>query len=101
MAQYLVFLVATVLRQNSPRPSRLPPQARKTLHKADELRNIVFVSTNYDILIDNALTEEPERGYDLDYGIEFRNFDPSFVAITTGDAQIWTIACSSSSRTAH
>jgi len=39
------------------------------------LRNVVFVSTNYDILIDNALTEERAHGTDLDYGVEFRNFD--------------------------
>jgi hypothetical protein len=38
------------------------------------LRNTVFVSTNYDILIDNALTEEYAH-VDLDYGVEFRNFD--------------------------
>ena len=29
-------------------------------------------------LVDNALTEEPKRGFDLDYAVEFRNFDPSF-----------------------
>ena len=44
------------------------------LRKANQLRNTVFVSTNYDILIDNALTEEYVHQIDLDYGVEFRNF---------------------------
>jgi len=47
----------------------------KALSKANELKNIIFVSTNYDIIIDNALTEENEHGIDLDYGVDFRNFD--------------------------
>ena len=79
MGQYLTFLVATVLDKRL--PGRLGHHRKlvRTLAGADELRNVVFVSTNYDILIDNALTDEPGRGFDLDYGIEFRNFDPSFV----------------------
>lgn len=40
-----------------------------------QLRNVAFVSTNYDILIDNALTEEHVHGTELDCGVEFRNFD--------------------------
>ena len=47
----------------------------RNLIARNNLRNTVFVSTNYDILIDNAMTEEPERGFDLDYGVEFRNFE--------------------------
>jgi hypothetical protein len=79
MGQYLVFLVASVLAKKLPRRAGHHRELVRTLADADELRNVVFVSTNYDILIDNALTEEPQRGFDLDYGIEFRNFDPSFV----------------------
>jgi hypothetical protein len=45
------------------------------LRDANELRNGVFVSTNYDILINNALTEERVHGTDLDYAIEFRDFE--------------------------
>jgi hypothetical protein len=73
--QYLVFLVAKVL------DARLEGQAtfyRKlvgALRRADELRNVVFVSTNYDILIDNALADEYRHEMDLDYGVDFRNFD--------------------------
>jgi hypothetical protein len=78
VAQYLVFLVAKVLDANLPRRLGYHRKLVKKLVEADELRNVVFVSTNYDILIDNALTEEPERGFDLDYGVEFRNFDPAW-----------------------
>jgi polysaccharide pyruvyl transferase WcaK-like protein len=38
----------------------------------DKLRETVFVSTNYDILIDNALALHSEE-FDLDYGIDFVN----------------------------
>lgn len=79
MGQYLVYLVATVLAKKLPRRTGHHRRLVRTLAEANELRNVVFVSTNYDILIDNALTEEPGQGFDLDYGIEFRNFDPAFV----------------------
>lgn len=75
IAQYLVFLVAKVL------DSKLeyrPTSHRKlvtALHEGKELKNVLFVSTNYDILIDNALTEAQVDGIDLDYGVDFRNFD--------------------------
>ncbi len=45
------------------------------LRKADALKQIIFVSTNYDILIDNALVDEYKYDIDLDYGVEFRNFE--------------------------
>jgi hypothetical protein len=45
------------------------------LRTGNQLLNTVFVSTNYDILIDNALTEEQANGISLDCGVEFRNFD--------------------------
>jgi hypothetical protein len=75
IAQYLVFLVAKVLdaklQQNAVEHRKLVT----ALRVAGKLRDVVFVSTNYDILIDNALTEEHNHGTDLDYGVEFRNFD--------------------------
>jgi hypothetical protein len=75
IAQYLVFLVAKVLDDKL----RKKPAAHRglvvALRKAGQLQNTVFVSTNYDILIDNALTEERDEGSHLDYGVDFRNFD--------------------------
>jgi len=40
-----------------------------------QLGNVAVVSTNYDIRIDSALTEEYAHGTDLDCGVEPRNFD--------------------------
>jgi hypothetical protein len=75
IAQYLVFLVAKVLDEKLGNRARIHRQLVTRLREAHELHNTLFVSTNYDILIDNALTEEHGYGFDLDYGIEFRNFD--------------------------
>jgi len=75
IAQYLVFLVAKVLDAKLQGHAKIHRKLVSTLSSANELRKIVFVSTNYDILIDNALTEEKANGIDLDYGVEFRNFD--------------------------
>lgn len=74
VAQYLVFLVAKVLDAKLRNRARIHRQLVRALRDADELRNTLFVSTNYDILIDNALTEEYAHA-DLDYGVEFRNFE--------------------------
>lgn len=39
------------------------------------LRDTIFISTNYDILIDNALTYIRDNGIDLDYSIDFANYE--------------------------
>jgi SIR2-like domain len=75
IAQYLVFLVAKLLDAKLHGRATHHRTLVRNLIDRNNLRNIVFVSTNYDILVDNALTEEPERGFDLDYGVEFRNFE--------------------------
>ncbi len=74
IAQYLVFLVAKVLDAKLGNRAPIHRRLTRNLRDADRLRDTVFVSTNYDILIDNALTEEYGH-VDLDYGVEFRNFD--------------------------
>lgn len=74
MAQYLVFLVAKVLDTKLGNRARIHRQLVRALQDEDELLRTLFVSTNYDILVDNALTEEHPHA-DLDYGVEFRNFD--------------------------
>ena len=75
IAQYLVFLVAKVLDDKLQDRAVLHRGLVAALREADELRKVVFVSTNYDILIDNALTEEHAHGTNLDYGVDFRNFE--------------------------
>jgi len=75
IAQYLVFLVAKVLDSKLHEQSNLHRTLVQTLQNERQLKDTIFISTNYDILIDNALTEMYQDGIDLDYGIEFRNFD--------------------------
>jgi len=76
IAQHLVFLVAKILDEKLKDRAPLHRSLVSALNAANELRNVAFVSTNYDILLDNALTDEHSSGgIDLDYGVEFRNFD--------------------------
>jgi NAD-dependent SIR2 family protein deacetylase len=75
IAQYLVFLVAKVLDFKLQDRALRHRNLVVALRDANELKRVAFVSTNYDILIDNALTEEHDQGTDLDYGVDFRNFE--------------------------
>jgi hypothetical protein len=76
IAQHLVFLVAKILDAKLQDRAPLHRRLVKALGAANELHKSVFVSTNYDILIDNALTDQfNSGGVDLDYGVEFRNFE--------------------------
>lgn len=75
IAQYLVFLVAKLLHARLGDRPILHRELVNQLRTAGELRETIFVSTNYDILIDNALTEQRQHGLDLDYGVDFRNFE--------------------------
>lgn len=75
IAQYLVFLVAKVLHSKLEYRPTFHRRLVTSLYDNNKLRNVLFVSTNYDILIDNALTEEHVHDIDVDYGVDFRNFD--------------------------
>lgn len=75
IAQYLVFLVAKVLSAKLQDSNNIHRALVRSLNAAGKLKSTVFVSTNYDILIDNALTELYSQEIDLDYGIDFRNFN--------------------------
>ena len=74
VGQYLVFLVAAILHEKVKRRAKCHRLLVQRLADSDSLRRVVFVSTNYDILIDNALTDQ-HSVVDLDYGIEFRNIE--------------------------
>jgi hypothetical protein len=77
VAQYLVFLVAKVLDDKLRGSANFHHMLVKKLSDAGRLADIVFVSTNYDILIDIALMEAQSGPLlYLDYGVEFRNFAP-------------------------
>lgn len=75
IAQYLVFLVAKILHSKLEHRARHHRALVEQLRDADELLNVAFISTNYDILIDNALNDQYGNGFDIDYGVDFRNFE--------------------------
>src|SRR6266446_5659535 len=71
IAQYLVFLVAKVLDSSLQGRPTIHQKLVRRLYAANLLSETLFLSTNYDILIDNALTEMYVHDVDLDYGVEF------------------------------
>lgn len=77
IAQYLVFLVAKVLDTKLQSSNGVHRKLVNTLNQKRVIKSTAFFSTNYDILIDNALTELYSKKIDLDYGIDFRNFERS------------------------
>lgn len=75
IAQYLVFLMAKLLDDKLKSNNGNHNSLVSILHDKDALKSVAFISTNYDILIDNAITELHDRDIDLDYAIEFKNFN--------------------------
>jgi len=71
--EQIIFLIARTLKDKL-RDGRPNHDALISRMKRHQLRTTAFVSLNYDILIDNALTEKNDL-IDLDYGIQFTNFD--------------------------
>lgn len=71
--EQLIFLIARILKDKlqASRPAHDALVAR--LKRESRLRTTAFISLNYDILIDNALTDIHDI-IDLDYGIQFTNF---------------------------
>ena len=73
--QFLVLAMAYVIdkKLKSPAGSKPHRQLTDNLLNKNLLGETVFLSTNYDILIDNALTQTlgGEPGAKLDYGLEF------------------------------
>jgi NAD-dependent SIR2 family protein deacetylase len=53
-------------------PQEYHRQLVQNLIRKEKLRETIIVSTNYDILIDNALTLHSHE-FGLDYGIDFAN----------------------------
>lgn len=68
-----IFLIARILKEKleGDRPTHDALIAR--LKHEGRLQTTAFISLNYDILIDNALTDI-HNTVDLDYGVEFTNF---------------------------
>lgn len=75
IAQYLVFMVAKLLDERLRDTAHVHRKLVNTLYGRGIIKKVAFLSTNYDILIDNVLTELYDKNIDLDYGIEFKNFN--------------------------
>lgn len=73
LRQYLVLLMAQVIKETLIKSKNLHVSLIEKLKELDILKDTMFITTNYDILIDNALgTSYP--GISIDYGIDFTNF---------------------------
>lgn len=71
--EQIVFLIARILKEKLLSGRPVHDLLVKRLKKESKLGKTSFISLNYDILIDNALTDiYPD--FDLDYGIQFTNF---------------------------
>jgi len=75
--QYLVMLMAKIVHDKLLSSGDKHQKLVRRILKAKRIKETVFVSTNYDILIDNALTALYSDGILLDYGVDFTNFDKS------------------------
>jgi NAD-dependent SIR2 family protein deacetylase len=68
--QYLVLLMASVIHEHLQTAKGVHRRLVENLKRAEALQNCIFLTTNYDILLDNALLASHGIG-DIDYGIEF------------------------------
>lgn len=73
MRQYLVMLMVKIIDAKLRTSRGIHRRLIKNLQQKNLLASTIFVTTNYDILTDNALAAlNPQNPYDgIDYGIEF------------------------------
>lgn len=70
----LIFLIAIVLKKKLHKKVVYHKKLVERLKNEKKLNKTVFISLNYDIIIDNSLMDlYPD--YHLDYGIDFTNFE--------------------------
>jgi NAD-dependent SIR2 family protein deacetylase len=70
----LIFLIAEILRVKLQRKNVVHSHLIENIIQRNVNRDVTFISLNYDILVDNAITAQRES-VDLDYGIEFLNYE--------------------------
>lgn len=69
----MVFLIARILKETLGGGRSNHDALMRCLARQRTLKKTAFVSFNYDILIDNAITDFHDT-VDLDYGVQFTNF---------------------------
>jgi len=76
---YLVFLMADIINDSLRKSKDIHRKLINILDGLNQIDNTVFVTTNYDILCDNALLDL-YPGKKVDYGVDFVNYkEGSFV----------------------
>ena len=76
--QYLVLLMAEVLEDKTATVKGLHRLLVEELQRSGLIKDTLFVSTNYDVLIDHAIASA--ENMQLDYGIDFINYHrPAFL----------------------
>lgn len=73
--QYLVMLMAKVINDKLQDSGAKHRSLVDKLLRAKRIKDTTFITTNYDILTDNALTAIYDNDVMLDYGIDFTNFN--------------------------
>lgn len=71
---YFTLLMAKTIHKKLFTSKKIHQQLIKNIVNLNQLKNVGFLSTNYDILIDNALTSLYPK-ISLDYGVDFANFN--------------------------
>jgi NAD-dependent SIR2 family protein deacetylase len=71
--EQIIFLIARILKEKLQASRPVHDLLIARLRRESRLTTTSFISLNYDILIDNALTDIHDT-IDLDYGIQFTNF---------------------------
>jgi RNAse (barnase) inhibitor barstar len=74
LREALIFLIAIILNNKLRGRSQYHGDLVRRLKNEHRLKKTTFISSNYDILIDNALIDLFEESIDLDYELEFTNF---------------------------
>jgi len=75
LRMFLVFLMADILKEKLKQRGEQHRKMVINLHESQKIRDVFFITTNYDILCDNALLEFWEiRHQKVDYGVDFVNF---------------------------
>ena len=71
--EQIIFLIAKILKEKLQSGRQFHDRLISRLSNESRLQHTAFISLNYDILIDNAITDIHNQ-IDLDYGIPFTNF---------------------------
>ena len=90
----LIYLIAEIIKNKLHEQVKYHNLLLNRLRHEDKLLNTAFISLNYDIIIDNELTNLYEEGYHLDYAVDFVNFH----RWTVGRNQFPVKECCSSNR---